>query len=65
MQMVVSSSGYGDRLAQRGRHGCEVTFCRSGAYAEIPGDVRVRRPCMTFAYLLLLIGGGSSPNAVL
>ena len=65
VQMVVSSGGYGNWLAQRGRCGCEVTFCRSGAHAEIPGDVRVRRPRMTFKPLLLLNEGCSSPNAVL
>ena len=63
VQMVVSSGGYGNRLAERGRHSCEVTLRRGGAHAEIPGDVRVRRPRMTLS--LLLTWGVSSHNAVL
>lgn len=43
VQVVVGSSCHVHRLAQRGRRSCEVTFHRSGACAEIPGDVRVRR----------------------
>lgn len=53
--VVVSSRGYGNRLAKRGWCSCEVALCWSGAHAKVPGDVRVRRPRTLFKWLLPLM----------